>query len=66
LALRRIAGQGSDTYAFAAPLVCEAIESILDGKVAECRVRSPGATFHARRYLDALTPHHLTLEVAGA
>ncbi|MHB1302804.1 MAG: saccharopine dehydrogenase family protein [Acidiphilium sp.] len=63
---RRIAARGRDIYAVSAPLVCEAIERILDGKVKECGARSPGAIFDARRYLDALTPHHLTLEVAGA
>jgi len=63
---RRIACQGRDIYAFSAPLVCEAVERILDGRVKEFGARPPGAIFNARAFLKALTPRNLTLEAAEA
>jgi short subunit dehydrogenase-like uncharacterized protein len=59
----RIVARGRDIYAFTAPLVCEAVERILDGKVKEKGAHAPGAIFDARDYLDALSPQHLAFEV---
>jgi short subunit dehydrogenase-like uncharacterized protein len=62
---RRIAAQGRDIYAFSAPLVCEAVQRILDGNVRGSGAQAPGAMFDARDFLDALAPQHLTFEVTG-
>jgi short subunit dehydrogenase-like uncharacterized protein len=62
--IRRIAAQGRDIYAFSAPLICEAVQRILDGKARDSGAQAPGAIFDARDYLDALAPHHLSFVVA--
>ena len=62
---RRIAAQGQDIYAFSAPLICEAVERILDGRVAGVGVQAPGAAFDAPDFLRALAPD-LTVELTSA
>ncbi|MCA1407355.1 NAD(P)H-binding protein [Ensifer sp. IC3342] len=62
--IRRIAAEGQDIYAFSAPLISEAVQRILDGRVRGSGAQAPGAIFDARDYLDALAPHHLSLVVA--
>jgi NAD(P)H-binding len=62
---RRIVAQGRDIYAFSAPLVCEAVQCILGGKVHGDGAQAPGAIFDAKDFLSALAPHHLTFEVTG-
>jgi short subunit dehydrogenase-like uncharacterized protein len=62
---RRITAQGRDIYAFSAPLVCEAVQRILDGKVLSRGAQAPGAIFDSRDFLDALAPGHLTFEVTA-
>ncbi len=54
---RRVVAQGRDIYAFTAPLVCEAVARILDGKArGGGGAHAPGAVFDARSFLDALGP----------
>ncbi len=62
---RRIVAQGRDIYAFSAPLVCEAVQRILGGKVHGAGAQAPGAILDARDFLSALAPHHLTFEGTG-
>ncbi|MCA1440387.1 NAD(P)H-binding protein [Ensifer sp. IC4062] len=62
--IRRIAAEGRDIYAFSAPLISEAVQRILDGRVRGSGAQAPGAVFDARDYLDALAPHHLSLVMA--
>ncbi|MFA6114785.1 MAG: NAD(P)H-binding protein [Sphingomonas sp.] len=51
---RRIAAQGQDIYAFSAPLICEAVERLLDGRFQGVGVQAPGAAFDAPDFLGAL------------
>ncbi|BCH22007.1 saccharopine dehydrogenase family protein [Mesorhizobium sp. L-8-3] len=57
---RRIAAQGRDIYAFSAPLICEAVQRILDGRARGSGAQAPGAVFDARDFLDALPLEHLS------
>jgi short subunit dehydrogenase-like uncharacterized protein len=60
---RRALASGRDIYAVTAPLVCEALERILDGEARSTGAHAPGAVFDSRRFLHALSPDHLKLEV---
>jgi short subunit dehydrogenase-like uncharacterized protein len=53
---RQAAAAGQDIYAFSAPLVCEAVKRVLEGRVASRGARAPGAVFDAPDFLDALRP----------
>jgi hypothetical protein len=55
--------RGRDIYAVTAPLVCEAVERILDGSAARSGAVAPGEAFDADEFLAALSPHELTLEI---
>ena len=64
--VRRIAAQGRDIYAFSAPLICEAVQRILDGKARDIGAQAPGAVFDAPDYLDALAGQgHLSFVAEG-
>jgi short subunit dehydrogenase-like uncharacterized protein len=63
---RRIVAQGRDTYAFTAPLVVEAMERILDGRVHGVGALAPGEAFDAGDFLRALTPEFLRVEFLSA
>jgi hypothetical protein len=63
---RRITARGRDIYAFSAPLVCEATARLLQGKFSSVGAQPPGAIFDAQELLSALTPDHLTLDIAAA
>jgi NAD(P)-dependent dehydrogenase (short-subunit alcohol dehydrogenase family) len=58
--------RGRDIYAVTAPLVCEAVERILDGSVTQSGALAPGEAFDAPAFLGALSPHELTVEIAHA
>jgi short subunit dehydrogenase-like uncharacterized protein len=60
---RRATARGRDIYAFTAPLVCEAVQRILDGAVRSSGAHAPGALFDARGYLQALAPEPLTFQI---
>lgn len=59
---RRITASGRDIYAFTAPLVVEAVERILDGRVKKTGVISAGEAFDAQDFLGSLTAVGLTTE----
>ena len=61
---RRVRAEGRDIYAFSAPLVCEAVGRVLAGEVRDFGAQPPGAVFDALDFLRALSPEHLTFEVA--
>jgi uncharacterized protein YbjT (DUF2867 family) len=63
---RRITARGRDIYAFSAPLVCEVTVRLLEGKFSNVGALPPGAIFDAQEVLSALTPDHLTFEIAAA
>lgn len=64
-ATRRITARGRDIYAFTAPLVCEAVERLVDGRFAGRGAMAPGAAFDAPALLEALAPAGLALDVAA-
>lgn len=63
---RRVAAQGRDIYAFSAPLICEAVQRILDGRARGSGARAPGTAFDAQDFLKALAPEHLSFTVSDA
>ena len=60
---RRAIARGRDIYAFTAPLVVEAVEQILDGRIRGRGALAPGEAFDATDFLRALAPEHLTFEL---
>ncbi|MBD8879145.1 saccharopine dehydrogenase NADP-binding domain-containing protein [Rhodanobacter sp. 7MK24] len=50
----RATASGHDIYAVTAPLLVEALQRILDGRVLGCGVLAPGQAFDARDFLAAL------------
>ena len=61
---RRAFATGRDIYAVTAPLVVEAMERILENPQREHGVFAPGELFDAKAFLAALSPAHLTFEMA--
>ncbi|TFV66731.1 UNVERIFIED_ORG: saccharopine dehydrogenase [Bacillus sp. AZ43] len=59
---RRVRAGGRDIYAVTAPLVCEAVQRLLDGRATIRGAAAPGETFDAADFLTALSPEHLTLQ----
>lgn len=51
---RRISARGRDIYAFSAPLICEAVERLLDGRSRGSGAQAPGAVFEAGDFLETL------------
>lgn len=64
--VRRAAAAGQDIYAFSAPLVCEAIQRVLEGRVSSRGARAPGAVFDAADFLEALRPDLSELTICTA
>ncbi|ACP26754.1 conserved hypothetical protein [Sinorhizobium fredii NGR234] len=62
---RHISASGRDIYAFTAPLVCEAVQQVLAGRVRVHGAQAPGAVFDALEFLNALAPDHLSFEILG-
>ena len=58
--------RGRDIYAVTAPLVCEAVERLLDGGIRRTGAAAPGELFDAASLLQALAPEHLTFEIRDA
>jgi short subunit dehydrogenase-like uncharacterized protein len=58
---RRISATGRDIYAVTAPLVAEAARRLTDGRAKVAGAAAPGEAFDAADFLDALSPHHLTI-----
>ena len=63
---RRISAAGRDIYAVTAPLVAEAASRLIDGRAEVRGAAAPGEVFDAADFLDALSPHHLTIRREGA
>jgi short subunit dehydrogenase-like uncharacterized protein len=62
---RRISAAGRDIYAVTAPLVVEAARRLIDGRAKVQGASAPGEVFDAADFLDALSPHHLTIHRQG-
>ena len=62
---RRISAAGRDIYAVTAPLVVEAARRLIDGRAKVRGASAPGEVFDAADFLDALSPHHLTIHREG-
>lgn len=60
---RRAVARGRDIYAFTAPLVVEAVQRVLNGRVRGSGALAPGEMFDAKNFLEALAPVHLQLEI---
>jgi short subunit dehydrogenase-like uncharacterized protein len=60
---RRAIAQGRDIYAVTAPILVEATQRILDGRVKVTGTAAPGAIFNAREFLEALAPQHFSLDI---
>ena len=60
---RRMTARGRDIYAITAPIVAEAVERVLDGRVSATGVIAAGRAFDAREFLTALSQSHLSLEI---
>lgn len=58
---RRISAAGRDVYAVTAPLVVEAAMRLISGRAKVRGAAAPGEVFDAADFLDALSPHHLTI-----
>ncbi|MGW2200722.1 saccharopine dehydrogenase family protein [Streptomyces sp. NPDC001774] len=54
---RRAVAHGQDIYAVTAPLVVEALERVLAGRIRTVGVAAAGAIFDAPDFLRALSPH---------
>jgi NAD(P)-dependent dehydrogenase (short-subunit alcohol dehydrogenase family) len=63
--IRHGTAQGRDIYAFTAPLVVEALERILDGRIRGNGAVAPGETFDSMDFLRALVPEYLTFELGA-
>ena len=60
---RRAVASGRDIYAVTAPLVVEATQRLVAGRVRATGVVAPGEVFDARDFLKSLSPAHLSLEL---
>jgi hypothetical protein len=60
---RRAAARGRDIYAVTAPILVEAAERLLDGRVEAVGTVAPGAIFDATEFLQMLAPQHFALEI---
>jgi hypothetical protein len=58
---RRISAAGRDIYAVTAPLVAEAARRLIDGRAKVRGAAAPGEAFDAADFIDALSPHYLTI-----
>ena len=63
---RRAISRGRDGYAVTAPLACEAVERLLEGKFRSAGAHAPGEIFDAKDVLAALGPDHSTFEIVAA
>lgn len=60
---RRAVASGQDIYAITAPLVVEATERVVSGRVRNAGVLTAGEAFDARDFLSSLCPEHLSLQL---
>lgn len=62
---RRAVAAGQDIYAISAPLVCEAVQRVLDGRVRSRGARAPGAVFDAADFLESIRPDLSSLTISN-
>jgi Saccharopine dehydrogenase NADP binding domain len=62
---RTATARGRDIYAFTAPLVCEAVQRILEGAARSSGAHAPGALFDARGFMEALSPEPLAFQISS-
>jgi hypothetical protein len=60
---RRAIARGRDIYAITAPIVVEAVERLLDGRIRSSGIAPAGQVFDAADFLQALSPTHLLYEL---
>jgi hypothetical protein len=60
---RRATARGRDIYATSAPIVVEAAERILDGRIERTGAVAAGEIFDAHDFLEALSNKHLTVDI---
>jgi short subunit dehydrogenase-like uncharacterized protein len=63
---RRTAVSGHDIYAISAPLICEAVERLIEGRFRSAGAQTPGEAFDAEELLAALVPHDSRYEALAA
>jgi hypothetical protein len=59
---RRATARGRDIYATTAPLVCEAVERILDGRARRNGAGAPGEMFDAVDFLESVRSEYLEID----
>ena len=60
---RRVArASGQDIYAVTAPIVCEAVSWVLDGRARATGIRTAAELFDARAFLTSLAPNPLSVQ----
>lgn len=60
---RSASASGRDIYAISAPIVCEAVAWVLDGRNQRSGVRAAAELFDAEAFLAALSPEPLTVQL---
>jgi short subunit dehydrogenase-like uncharacterized protein len=60
---RHVISRGRDIYAITAPIVVEATQRVLDGRIKRTGIGAPGEIFDAEDFLRSLAPEQLSLEV---
>ena len=63
---RRATARGRDIYAVTAPLVCEAVQRIIEDPLRARGALAPGEIFDAKGFLQSLSPEHLTFSLRAA
>ena len=61
--VRRLSASGRDIYAVTAPIVCEGVVRLLDGRRRAIGAVAPGEAFDAADVLDALAAHSAGIEL---
>ncbi|HKE15931.1 MAG TPA: saccharopine dehydrogenase NADP-binding domain-containing protein [Kofleriaceae bacterium] len=62
---RRATARGRDIYATSAPLVCEAVERVLDGRARRRGAGAPGEMFDAVDFLESVRSEYLEIGLPG-
>lgn len=60
---RRAAARGRDIYATTAPLVCEAVERVLDGRARRLGAGAPGEMFDTVDFLESVRSEYLEIDL---
>ena len=60
---RRARASGQDIYAITAPIVCQAVDWVLDGRARVTGCAAAGEIFDARQFLESLSPEPLSITI---